>query len=340
MSKPRMFIGSSVEGLPIAEAIQEGLEHTVESKIWSQGVFNLSLSTLETLCREVKKSDFAALVLTPDDLVQKRGTAKNAPRDNVLFELGLFMGALGRERTYIIYRQDLPMDLPTDLAGITAATFLGRTDENLQAAVGPACSKIKRAIREVFSAGAATSPSVQPSPAELIASLQQELASQNTKIRQMLEAVTSDHAIKGQGGSRTAPKIGHDLDFLCGTWKDLANDSIGHAAIVGNELRFLYSFGGFINQPTGEYHSFSLIGDSLFGRFNWFDGSFEGYTYLKIVSKNKLEGGWWISDSPPEEDLMNIEKLKTKNFSVWVRQTNPSDEPTWAKEWLQKLKDM
>lgn len=49
--------------------------------------------------------------------------------------------------------------------------------------------------------------------------------------------------------------------------------------------------GAFIDKPTGEYHDFSLIGDSLLGRFNWFDGSFAGYTSLKIVSQDTLEGG-------------------------------------------------
>ena len=39
--------------------------------------------------------DFAILVLTADDLVASRDVLSTAPRDNVLFELGLFMGGLG-----------------------------------------------------------------------------------------------------------------------------------------------------------------------------------------------------------------------------------------------------
>ncbi|WP_437614506.1 TIR domain-containing protein [Sorangium sp. So ce834] len=144
--KPRIFIGSSVEGLNIADHIQLGLEHYAECTIWHQGVFGLSDGTLDSLIKAVKNFEFAVLVLTPDDLVHKRGTAKNSPRDNVLFELGLFMGALGRERTYIVYCRDEKPDLPTDLAGVTPATFAKRSDGNLQAALGSVCTQIRLAI--------------------------------------------------------------------------------------------------------------------------------------------------------------------------------------------------
>ncbi|MCH7726625.1 MAG: nucleotide-binding protein, partial [Planctomycetes bacterium] len=146
MTKPRMFIGSSVEGKDIAEMIQLGLEYDVETTIWHQGVFGLSQGSLEALVAAANEFDFAALVLTPDDLKTKRGADIGNPRDNVVFELGLFMGALGRERTFIVYNRDIDLELPTDLAGVTPATFAERMDGNLQAAVGPVCTKIKSAI--------------------------------------------------------------------------------------------------------------------------------------------------------------------------------------------------
>lgn len=145
-TKPKLFIGSSTEGLAIAENIQLGLEYEVEATIWSQGVFGLSRGNLENLVQVVSNYDFAVLVLTPDDLTLKRGTLGNSPRDNVLFELGLFMGALGRNRTYMVYCQDDDIDLPTDLAGISAATFQKRSDGNLQAALGPVCTRLKQEI--------------------------------------------------------------------------------------------------------------------------------------------------------------------------------------------------
>ena len=65
-------------------------------------MFGLSSGTLETLVSESKSYQFAILVLTPDDVVVKRGETTMAARDNVLFELGLFMGKLGREHTFIV----------------------------------------------------------------------------------------------------------------------------------------------------------------------------------------------------------------------------------------------
>lgn len=142
--KPTMFIGSSVEGKRIAETIQLLLEYEVHSTVWHQGVFGLSGGTLESLVAAVDDYDFATLVLTPDDLLEKRDVAGRGPRDNVLFELGLFMGALGRKRTFIVHSRTRPILLPTDLAGITPATFEER--ENLQAALGPVCTKIRLEI--------------------------------------------------------------------------------------------------------------------------------------------------------------------------------------------------
>src|SRR5260370_6782552 len=97
--RPAVFIGSSSEGLPIAEAIQVNLDRACEVVIWSQGVFGLSGGTLETLVDKADEFDFAALVVTPDDMTHSRGKDQPSPRDNVLLELGLFMGKIGRMRT-------------------------------------------------------------------------------------------------------------------------------------------------------------------------------------------------------------------------------------------------
>src|ERR1051325_8242527 len=142
--KPSMFIGSSSEGKRIAETIQLVLDEEIDCTVWNQGVFGLSSGTLESLVAAVDDYDFATLVLTPDDLLEKRDLKGRSPRDNVLFELGLFMGALGRDRTFIVHSRTPPPMLPSDLAGITPATYEERS--NLEAALGPTCVRIKRAI--------------------------------------------------------------------------------------------------------------------------------------------------------------------------------------------------
>src|SRR3989338_7277274 len=99
--RPSVFVGSSAEGLPIAEAVQLNLDRACEVVLWSQGVFGLSSGTLETLVDKAADFDFAVLVVTPDDMTQSRGKSQQSPRDNVLLELGLFIGVLGRKRSFV-----------------------------------------------------------------------------------------------------------------------------------------------------------------------------------------------------------------------------------------------
>src|SRR5438105_3213910 len=134
--RPRVFIGSSREGLSIAEAIQVNLDHACEVMIWSQGVFGLGEGSLEALVDRLDSFDFAILVLTPDDVTTTRDMTQQSPRDNVLLELGLFIGALGRKRSFIVYDRRRDIKLPSDLAGVTSATFQMHTDGNLQASLG------------------------------------------------------------------------------------------------------------------------------------------------------------------------------------------------------------
>ncbi|MDF3131277.1 nucleotide-binding protein [Kiritimatiellaeota bacterium B1221] len=142
-----IFVGSSTEGLPAARALQQNLDHDAEVILWSQGVFGLSSGTLETLVTKSQQFDFAVLVLTPDDLRLSRGNEDPSPRDNVVFELGLFMGALGRERTYIVYDRTAGIQLPSDLAGVTSATYEPPQAGSLQSALGAPSSEIFSAIQ-------------------------------------------------------------------------------------------------------------------------------------------------------------------------------------------------
>jgi predicted nucleotide-binding protein len=144
--RPRIFIGSSSEGLQVAESIQLGLDEATECTVWNQSAFDPSKTAIESLVDISREFDCAVLVLTPDDMVMKRGATKAAPRDNIIFEAGLFTGTLGRARTFLVYCRDAKIALPSDLAGVTAATYAERSDGNLHAALGPVCTRIKRAL--------------------------------------------------------------------------------------------------------------------------------------------------------------------------------------------------
>jgi hypothetical protein len=146
--KKRIFIASSVEGLDVAYAAQENLEYNFEVTVWPQGIFKLTRSTLDSLYDSLRKFDAAIFVFTPDDEVIIRDKKESKVRDNVLFELGLFLGGLGRECCFILQpRSANELSLPKDLLGVTPATYDDkREDGNLVAALGPPCNKIRRAI--------------------------------------------------------------------------------------------------------------------------------------------------------------------------------------------------
>ena len=142
-TKARVFIGSSSEGKRVAKKLKLALNNDFETTLWDQGVFDLSQSTLQSLVKASKKFDFAILVLSPDDKVTKRGKSRLAARDNVIFEIGLFIGSIGSARTLVVFCEDDKLILPTDLAGFTVATY--KRYRNMQATV----SKIKEAIIKV-----------------------------------------------------------------------------------------------------------------------------------------------------------------------------------------------
>ena len=144
--RPSLFVGSSTEGLRIAKALQVLLDHACEVTIWSQGVFGLGQGTLESLVLALDEYDFAVLVLAADDLVTSRDALSAAPRDNVLFELGFFMGGLGRSRTFIVYDRTAGLKLPSDLSGVTPATFEPHLSGNLQSALGAAATRVEEQV--------------------------------------------------------------------------------------------------------------------------------------------------------------------------------------------------
>ncbi len=171
--KPRLFIGSSVESLEIADAVNTNLDHQAEVTIWRNGTFELSSNTIDSLTKKAGSVDFSLFIFSPDDISLIRGQKKPAVRDNVLFELGLFIGSLGKERCFILKPRNVDLHFPTDLLGLTLADFeTNRSDGDLVSAVNYACSLIKKQMSEL---GNIQNVSAPPAPAKSAINIKGEL---------------------------------------------------------------------------------------------------------------------------------------------------------------------
>ena len=121
--KPKLFIISTVESIEVARQVKLDFNHDdIDVTIWN-AAFEPSSYTLESLEKAVKESDFGLAIMQGDDLVVSRGAEFSAPRDNVIFELGLFMGYLSRSRTLIAVPQGGKVKLASDLQGLTILDY-------------------------------------------------------------------------------------------------------------------------------------------------------------------------------------------------------------------------
>lgn len=146
--QPKLFIGSSTEALEVAYAIQENLEGNVLSKVWTQGIFELSGHALQNLLDALSEFDFALFIFQPDDVTRIRAETAKSVRDNVIFEMGLFISRLGKDRVYfLVPKVAQGLHLPTDLMGLEPGHYMPPSKpEDLLAALGPFCNKVRRLI--------------------------------------------------------------------------------------------------------------------------------------------------------------------------------------------------
>ena len=148
---PIVFVGSSVEHLDVARSIKDDLQHDGPIvRLWSDGgVFGATSYPMESLMKQVRESDFAVMVVGPDDKVESRAKISDAPRDNVIFEIGLFMGHLERSRTFLVMPRGLDMKIPTDLLGLTPLTYDFEPRDQLAHLIGSATNAIRNRIKKL-----------------------------------------------------------------------------------------------------------------------------------------------------------------------------------------------
>jgi hypothetical protein len=151
MDKPRIFLGSSGKQAKLVDVLTRGLEDIADVDPWTTS-FNPGTTTLERLVELAHEVDFAAFAFAQDDWTDANASGPSptsagqaSPRDNVVFEAGLFGGVLGMRRTFILHAADAK--LPTDLLGLTSIRYQGATPAELRVV----CQKLRKAIENELS---------------------------------------------------------------------------------------------------------------------------------------------------------------------------------------------
>ena len=276
MQKLRVFIGSSSEGRQIAEELRERLSTIADAVVWT-GIFHLGDTSIEALFAELRRATHAVLVATADDVARVRGRQYSAPRDNVIFELGLFMGRLGRRRTYLLAERALK--LPSDLAGLTIAHFeMDRISKFVQA--DHAIAQLIEAIdRETID-----------EEAHLIESLLRLVGREPIRLRTTYEQLIRSRfqEISAEIASLRRTKDWHRLIAA----KTLLREYLEYSGAYHDAIRF------------GEYYSEALL--SLGRRFEAAWSRVKDIGYMNILAGRHSEGRAAIEEVIAERPVWEV----------------------------------
>ena len=140
--KPKIFIGSSTSGYPIAEKVKNYLSKIGDCFLWQDpDVWETNRSTFDNLIRMSNYFDFGVFVATADDLTLTNDKLVIEPRDNVILEMSLFLGAMGHNKSFLLVEDGVK--LPSDFSGIYMPRFDKTKEETIEAACSAYISKIE-----------------------------------------------------------------------------------------------------------------------------------------------------------------------------------------------------
>lgn len=143
----KVFIGSSSEKKVVAEALASHLDACCDVLRWWE-CFPPGKTTLDTLVETATASHLAVFIVGSDDIVRSRNIVTGQPRDNVLYELGLFSGNLGTNKSLMIVDEAENVKVPTDLNGVAQIRWNSKDPETLQHVTLQICKRIEEVFCE------------------------------------------------------------------------------------------------------------------------------------------------------------------------------------------------
>ncbi|MDC3962916.1 TIR domain-containing protein [Polyangium jinanense] len=306
--RPRIFIGASLDGLPVARELKLGLAEDADCTLWTQGAF-----ALEKLVQAAPQFNYAVLVLGPADLSSEAAEGRNRPRDSTLFQIGLFAGLLGRSRMLLVHSRDVPLDLPPDLAHLRTATFgAGK----LESPLAEILSLLRGGLEGRTARLARLSRQKSASPTKAVA--EAHLLDARSLIERALQV-------------EDKPGESIEADLVEGVWRDEADDTTLVVRMIGGEMRAPYAFRG-ATRLTGEFFGWKLREGVFSGHFRWMQRDIEGRVLLRAVASDRLEGVWFLGWA--DRELLPDTVARIAQPIRLVRQRAPRELPVWAEEFF------
>jgi len=145
---PKIFIGSSSSGYNIAEEVKKNLSKIADVYLWKDtGIWDINRSTFDNLLLMSNYFDFGVFVATSDDLTITNGSLVIKSRDNVILEMSLFLGAIGKNKAFLLVEEGL--NLPSDFNGI----FMPRFSHENSHSIKVGCDEFIAKIQEHYHLG-------------------------------------------------------------------------------------------------------------------------------------------------------------------------------------------
>ncbi len=289
--------------------------------------------------------------LVSSDIVLADLTGKNP---NVFYELGVRHAI---SNNTILIAENLE-DIPFDLRPLRAISYKYTPDgmlkfkSELEEAVKAIISnpeKIDNPVRRYLYESEIKKIMVNSTPPGYdvlkdliseVSNLKKEFSVQVGEFRKVMQLVTTPQ----QDEIKMVNNKKIDLKFFEGIWEEIEEGSIFYAKIFNGILHVPYRYAG-VPKLTGYYYNCRLVGDTLFARFEWFDGSISGYVFCTVESENSLTGGWWFSEDLPIEITQDISRIDSSipgmnKFTLERSKKSKQIPKEVEKEYIKKKMDL